>query len=49
MGGATLVSNENNFLEVPRGLSLSLIYVINLCSGGTKNFVELWQIILLNI
>ena len=50
MGRATPVYNENNFLEVTLELSLTTNFqIVNLCNGGTKDFVELWEIIHLNI
>ena len=49
MGGATPVHNENNFLEVPLASVKSNFQIVNLCNCGTKDFVELWEIIHLDI
>ena len=37
------------FPKKGKELSLSFGWMVNLCNGETKNFVELWEIILLKI
>ena len=51
MDTATPVYNENNFLEVTLDFPFlkSNFWIVNLCNGGTTDFVELWEVIQLNI